>query len=336
MASNFHAKYSNNLEQLNEKISNNSKKRKISNDLIMGANNNILPMKLENNQNSIILKKKSKNPVNQSNITNNNRIFNNNPQMRFNLNDNQKLVPLGGGLTYEANAFNELSGYNNTNNMVVLKSDDEDSDDDDESDIESESPESQNNLVNDKSKARSSKNQSKGGTTSSSSKKVKQTDGNNKSVNTHINSNKGSTGKAARNSKKTKGRVKINMEFIENKIRRYTTFSKRKTGIMKKAYELSTLTGTQVMLLVASETGHVYTFATDKLQPMITSEVGKNLIQSCLSDPLQDELDTTGGSGTNFDQKISIQNFNENDLENFTDDDLNGSNNNFDNESEDQ
>lgn len=82
--------------------------------------------------------------------------------------------------------------------------------------------------------------------------------------------------------KKTKGRVKIKMEFIENKIRRYTTFSKRKTGIMKKAYELSTLTGTQVMLLVASETGHVYTFATKKLQPMITSEVGRNLIQQCL------------------------------------------------------
>ena len=37
-------------------------------------------------------------------------------------------------------------------------------------------------------------------------------------------------------SKKTKGRVKINMEFIENKIRRYTTFSKRKTGIMKKVH----------------------------------------------------------------------------------------------------
>ena len=47
--------------------------------------------------------------------------------------------------------------------------------------------------------------------------------------------------------KKTKGRVKIKMEFIDNKLRRYTTFSKRKTGIMKKAYELSTLTGTQVI-----------------------------------------------------------------------------------------
>ena len=42
-------------------------------------------------------------------------------------------------------------------------------------------------------------------------------------------------------------------------------------SLLFQAYELSTLTGTQVMLLVASETGHVYTFATPKLQPMITS-----------------------------------------------------------------
>ena len=50
-----------------------------------------------------------------------------------------------------------------------------------------------------------------------------------------------------------------------------------------KAYELSTLTGTQVLLLVASETGHVYTFATPKLQPLITKPEGKNLIQQCLN-----------------------------------------------------
>ncbi|RMZ99127.1 serum response factor -like protein [Brachionus plicatilis] len=105
-------------------------------------------------------------------------------------------------------------------------------------------------------------------------------------------------------SKKTKGRVKIKMEFIENKIRRYTTFSKRKTGIMKKAYELSTLTGTQVMLLVASETGHVYTFATEKLQPMITSETGKSLIQSCLTPCNDDE-----NSASLSDNKICIENF---------------------------
>ncbi|XP_064623861.1 serum response factor-like isoform X2 [Lineus longissimus] len=113
-------------------------------------------------------------------------------------------------------------------------------------------------------------------------------------------------------SKKTKGRVKIKMEFIENKLRRYTTFSKRKTGIMKKAYELSTLTGTQVMLLVASETGHVYTFATRKLQPMITSESGKALIQTCLNSP--DPPPMAPGQQHAIDQRMNPTGFEETDL----------------------
>jgi hypothetical protein len=46
-----------------------------------------------------------------------------------------------------------------------------------------------------------------------------------------------------------------------------------------QAYELSTLTGTQVLLLVVSETGLVYTFTTAKLQPLVTKPEGKNLIQ---------------------------------------------------------
>lgn len=54
---------------------------------------------------------------------------------------------------------------------------------------------------------------------------------------------------------------------------------------MKKAYELSTLTGTQVLLLVVSETGLVYTFTTTKLQPIVTKPEGKNLIQTCLNTP---------------------------------------------------
>jgi hypothetical protein len=100
-------------------------------------------------------------------------------------------------------------------------------------------------------------------------------------------------------SKKTKGRVKIDMEYIENKIRRYTTFSKRKTGIMKKAYELSTLTGTQVMLLVASETGHIYTFATEKLRPIINSQVGKDLIKQCLNYNEEEEINLNGSNNNN-------------------------------------
>jgi len=86
-------------------------------------------------------------------------------------------------------------------------------------------------------------------------------------------------------SRKKAGRRKINIEFIEDKSRRQITFSKRKAGLMKKAYELTTLTGTQALLLVASETGHVYTFATPKLQPFVTLPEGKNLIQTCLNAP---------------------------------------------------
>merc|ERR1711962_1396762 len=114
------------------------------------------------------------------------------------------------------------------------------------------------------------------------------------------------------NGKKTRGRVKIKMEFIDNKLRRYTTFSKRKTGIMKKAHELSTLTGTQVMLLVASETGHVYTFATRKLQPMITSEAGKALIQTCLNSP--DPPGDDNAAGPPKDYRMSATGYEETDL----------------------
>lgn len=62
------------------------------------------------------------------------------------------------------------------------------------------------------------------------------------------------------------------------------------------------------MLLVASETGHVYTFATRKLQPMITSEAGKALIQTCLNSP---DPPPSGSSG---DQRMSATGFEETEL----------------------
>lgn len=79
------------------------------------------------------------------------------------------------------------------------------------------------------------------------------------------------------------------------------------TDILPQAYELSTLTGTQVMLLVASETGHVYTFATRKLQPMITSESGKQLIQTCLNSPDENSVNPA-------DQRMAATGYEETDL----------------------
>ncbi|MCJ1233049.1 transcription factor of the MADS box [Varicellaria rhodocarpa] len=96
-------------------------------------------------------------------------------------------------------------------------------------------------------------------------------------------------------------RRKIDIKFIQDKSRRHITFSKRKAGIMKKAYELSVLTGTQVLLLVVSETGLVYTFTTPKLQPLVTKAEGKNLIQACLNAPEPPSDNSNGVDGDDQD-----------------------------------
>ncbi|CCE65933.1 hypothetical protein TPHA_0N01520 [Tetrapisispora phaffii CBS 4417] len=101
----------------------------------------------------------------------------------------------------------------------------------------------------------------------------------------HLEDDEDATGK--KNGQKE--RRKIEIKFIENKTRRHVTFSKRKHGIMKKAFELSVLTGTQVLLLVVSETGLVYTFSTPKFEPIVTQQEGRNLIQACLNAPDEEE-----------------------------------------------
>lgn len=94
------------------------------------------------------------------------------------------------------------------------------------------------------------------------------------------------------------GRRKIKIEFIHDKPRRNITFSKRKYGIMKKAFELSKLTGTQLLLLVVSESGLVYTYATSKFQNMVSNEMGQELIQACLnSEAAGSEREVAGVEG---------------------------------------
>lgn len=107
--------------------------------------------------------------------------------------------------------------------------------------------------------------------------------------------------------KQQKERRKIEIKFIQDKSRRHITFSKRKAGIMKKAYELSVLTGTQVLLLVVSETGLVYTFTTPKLQPLVTKSEGKNLIQACLNAPEEGLGDEQGDQSDGNSQELPDQ-----------------------------
>ncbi|GAA6056363.1 hypothetical protein JCM3770_005968 [Rhodotorula araucariae] len=94
------------------------------------------------------------------------------------------------------------------------------------------------------------------------------------------------------------GRRKISIQFIQDKARRHVTFTKRKSGLMKKAYELSTLTGTDCLVLVVSESGLVYTFSTPALSGVTDHPRGKEVIQASLRGELATPDGVDGGATT--------------------------------------
>ncbi|CAK8560930.1 unnamed protein product [Lathyrus sativus] len=60
-------------------------------------------------------------------------------------------------------------------------------------------------------------------------------------------------------------RGKTQMKLIENATSRQVTFSKRRNGLMKKAFELSILCDAEVALIVFSPRGRLYEFASSSI-----------------------------------------------------------------------
>ncbi|KAJ3705973.1 hypothetical protein LUZ61_009678 [Rhynchospora tenuis] len=56
------------------------------------------------------------------------------------------------------------------------------------------------------------------------------------------------------------GRGRVILQRIENKISRQVTFSKRRNGLLKKAYELSVLCDAEVALIIFSNRGKIFEF----------------------------------------------------------------------------
>ncbi|XP_031091376.1 agamous-like MADS-box protein MADS3 isoform X2 [Ipomoea triloba] len=56
------------------------------------------------------------------------------------------------------------------------------------------------------------------------------------------------------------GRGRVELKRIENKINRQVTFSKRRNGLLKKAYELSVLCDAEVAVIIFSSRGKLYEF----------------------------------------------------------------------------
>lgn len=60
------------------------------------------------------------------------------------------------------------------------------------------------------------------------------------------------------------GRGKIVIKRIDNTTNRQVTFSKRRNGLLKKARELSILCDAEIALIIFSNTGKLYDFASSR------------------------------------------------------------------------
>ncbi|XP_019428505.1 PREDICTED: truncated transcription factor CAULIFLOWER A-like [Lupinus angustifolius] len=65
------------------------------------------------------------------------------------------------------------------------------------------------------------------------------------------------------------GRGRVQLKRIENKINRQVTFSKRRGGLLKKAHEISVLCDAEVALIVFSNKGKLFEYATDSCMEKI-------------------------------------------------------------------
>ncbi|PIN00412.1 MADS box transcription factor [Handroanthus impetiginosus] len=65
------------------------------------------------------------------------------------------------------------------------------------------------------------------------------------------------------------GRGRVELKRIENKINRQVTFSKRRNGLLKKAYELSVLCDAEVALIIFSSRGKLYEFGSTSMTQIL-------------------------------------------------------------------
>ncbi|KAH7549507.1 hypothetical protein JRO89_XS13G0042300 [Xanthoceras sorbifolium] len=65
-------------------------------------------------------------------------------------------------------------------------------------------------------------------------------------------------------------RGKTQMKRIENDTSRQVTFSKRRNGLLKKAFELSVLCDAEVALIIFSPRGKLYEFSSCRVGVYVT------------------------------------------------------------------
>ncbi|XP_031097116.1 agamous-like MADS-box protein AGL29 [Ipomoea triloba] len=73
----------------------------------------------------------------------------------------------------------------------------------------------------------------------------------------------------------TRGRQRVPLARIENEVQRLVTFSKWRTGLFKKASEMSTLCGTEIAMVVFSPSAKPFSFSNPDMNTVLTKYFGE-------------------------------------------------------------
>eukprot|EP00727_Mastigamoeba_balamuthi_P005323 m51a1_g1479 putative nad synthetase (552) ;mRNA; r:274230-279381 len=91
-------------------------------------------------------------------------------------------------------------------------------------------------------------------------------------------------------------------EYVSDRTRRQITFSKRKSGLLKKAHDLSVLTGSPVFVMIVSEANRVFTWASTQFEPFERNPKMREIVAQCFADGAQDQdqSDAASSEGKRF------------------------------------
>lgn len=103
-------------------------------------------------------------------------------------------------------------------------------------------------------------------------------------------------------------RGKVEMKRIENATSRQVTFSKRRNGVIKKAYELSVLCDAQVALIIFSNKGRLFQFSSSCMQKTIERyrEYTKETLININTFEVEQQMEKLKEETANIAKKIEI------------------------------
>ncbi|XP_059298810.1 MADS-box protein AGL42-like isoform X3 [Lycium ferocissimum] len=103
-------------------------------------------------------------------------------------------------------------------------------------------------------------------------------------------------------------RGKVEMKRIENATSRQVTFSKRRNGVMKKAYELSVLCDAEIAVIIFSQKGRLYEFSSSSMQKTVDRyrEYAKETLKNNNAFEVEQRMKQLKEEAANMAKKIEI------------------------------